>query len=117
MKKIYIAGKVTGEDRQKTVLKFGSAEIRIELNGFKATNPIDVVCNMSEDWQKAMKKCIAAMIECDAVLLLDDWTQSKGALIESQLALDLGIPRFTNINEIVKHFNENGATCNLQSKG
>jgi hypothetical protein len=60
-----------------------------------------------------MKICIQAMIYCDAVLLLDDWTQSKGATIESELAEKLGIPRFTEINQIVKHFENEGAMHNL----
>jgi hypothetical protein len=129
MKLIYIAGKVTGEPFRETAIKFEKAHNEIKGKGFDAIVPIEVVQDYLIDhpekallpekelWQLAMKLCISHMVECDAVLLLEDFSQSKGALIEAQLALDLGIPRFLSIQSLVKHFNENGATSNLQSKG
>lgn len=127
MKLIYIAGKVTGEPFRETAIKFEKAYNEIKGIGFDAIVPLELVQDYlnehpekidlpeKELWQLAMKLCISQMVECDAVLLLDDWTQSKGALMESQLALDLGIPRFTEINQIVKHFNNERAMHNLHN--
>ena len=46
MKKIYIAGKVSGEPIADCTLKFGTAQKEIETLGFEAVNPIAVV----NDW-------------------------------------------------------------------
>lgn len=127
MKLIYIAGKVTGEPFRETAIKFEKAYNEIKGIGFDAIVPLELVQDYlnehpekielpeKELWQLAMKLCISQMVECDAVLLLDDWTRSKGALIESQLALDLGIPRFTTIDEIVKHYEAKRTTDHIHN--
>ncbi len=38
-----------------------------------------------------MKLCIAELLTCDAVVLLEDWENSKGAIIERKLAEDMNI--------------------------
>lgn len=93
-KKIYIAGKVTGLPIHEVTMKFGSAQKELESKGFVAINPLEVVNDWQCDWQTAMKKCIKALIECDAIVLLPDWEESKGAKIERQLAENLQIEIF-----------------------
>ena len=39
-----------------------------------------------------MQVCIKELAECDGLVLLPCWEQSKGAKIERQLADDLNIP-------------------------
>lgn len=90
-KKIYIAGKVTGEPIDKTITKFSQAQTTIETMGFEVVNPIEVVNNMDEPWHNAMKTCIRAMLDCDAVVILPCWQLSRGAKIERQLADDLDV--------------------------
>jgi hypothetical protein len=90
-KKIYICGKVTGLPIHDVTMKFGNAEKIIVSNGLTAVNPLSVVNDFKCPWPEAMKKCIAAMVQCDAILLLDDWMDSKGALIEQRIASDIGI--------------------------
>lgn len=90
-KKIYIAGKVTGEDRQACIAKFNNAKDLLEVMGFEVVNPLEVVNDWNTTWLEAMKACLKALIDCDAILLLDDWHFSSGAKIEFQLATDLGI--------------------------
>lgn len=91
--KIYIAGKVSGLDHYDVVRKFAAAEKEIREAGYIPVNPIEEVDNPQEEWQPAMKKCIAAMMQCDAVYFLRDYTDSKGALIEYHLARDIDMPR------------------------
>lgn len=93
-KKVYIAGKVTGLNPDIVSSKFQNAEIQVELLGFEAVNPIKVVNNITEPWESAMKICVKAMLECDAVVILPCWSLSTGARIERQLAAALGIPIF-----------------------
>lgn len=101
-KKIYIAGKVTGEPIAECTMKFGAAQKQIEALGFEAVNPLEVVGDFKAPWDLAMKKCIEALIYCDGVLLLQDCLESKGAMIERGLAQSMGIPTFYDI----KRFNE-----------
>lgn len=93
-KKIYIAGKVTGLQQQEVVDKFAKAQNEIEEMGFEVVNPINVVKDFDTSWNKAMRICIAALTECDAIALLPDWSNSKGAIFEYEISRQLEIPDF-----------------------
>ncbi len=95
-KRIYIAGKVTGENRKECIEKFGNAQVELEKQGFIGLNPIQLVGDWNTSWKVAMKICICHLMTADAVLLLEDWELSNGAKIEKQLAQDLNIPIFNN---------------------
>jgi hypothetical protein len=84
--KIYIAGKVTGENRLDVLYKFSKAEQLIKSYGFVAVNPIRVVNNWDCPWEEAMKLCINALLECDAVYPLPCAARSRGAMLELQIA-------------------------------
>lgn len=91
MKKIYIAGKVTGEPIAECTMKFGQAQKELETWGFEGVNPLAVVGDFKSSWDAAMKKCIKALVDCDGMVILPDWQESPGAKIERQLAEDLNI--------------------------
>lgn len=97
MKKIYIAGKVTGLPQDTVIKKFADLQINLERCGFKVINPIEVVSDFNTPWNEAMKLCIKALVDCDAVYLMDCHTQSVGAMIEMQLAVNLKIPCVNNV--------------------
>jgi hypothetical protein len=90
-KTIYVAGKITGlPDLNKP--KFDAAVRELRSRGFIVRNPHEICDGLpEEEWHKCMRKCIAVMMECDIVVLLDDWVFSRGAIIESNLASDIGI--------------------------
>ena len=93
-KKIYIAGKVTGEDRAECTAKFQKVQESIEALGFEAINPLQVVGDWQTPWNKAMRMCVAKLTECDGIVLLPDWTKSKGAKIEWDISKLLELPDF-----------------------
>jgi hypothetical protein len=93
-KKIYIAGKVTGEDQQECIDKFQKVKEQIEALGFEAVNPLEVVGDWKTPWNKAMRMCIAKLTECDAIAMIPDWFNSKGAKIEYEVSKLLAIPSF-----------------------
>jgi hypothetical protein len=86
MKKIYVCGKITGDpDYDKKFLK---EEDRLFSLGYEPVNPAAFI-SRKEEWSKAMRTAIRAMLLCDGVSLLPDWKKSKGAKIEVRLAREL----------------------------
>lgn len=100
MKKIYIAGKVTGENQMECVYKFAEAQKCLEDQGFEAVNPLEVVGDWETPWTIAMTLCLAALKTCDGILMLPDHIHSRGANIEMVRAIENGLPVFQNYNDI-----------------
>ena len=93
--KIYICGKVTGLPYKQVRDKFNEAEQKLKGMGFTPVNPVQFVPEACE-WNTAMKICISRLIDCDAIFLLPDYKQSKGAMLEYEIAkaLDFKIISF-----------------------
>jgi hypothetical protein len=104
-KKIYIAGKVTGLSHDEVYAKFADMQTNLESVGFEVANPIEIVNNAKSTWLEAMKLCIAELLTCDAVYLLPCHNNSKGALIEKQLATNLNIPCVSNVFALIDLWN------------
>lgn len=90
--RIYIAGKVTGEDRLECALKFETAKNELSAMGFEPVNPLEVVGTWDITWEEAMKKCLKALMDCHAIYMLPCCANSKGAKLEIKNALELKIP-------------------------
>lgn len=93
-KKIYIAGKVSGESLAECTMKFGRVQKMIEALGYEAVNPLELVTDFKTPWNIAMRMCIAKLVDCDAIVLIPDWSNSKGAIIEYNLSRHLEMPNF-----------------------
>lgn len=94
--KIYIAGKVTGEAKENCQAKFNQAQKELEELGFDAINPVALVNNWNATWSEAMRICIAALMECEAIYMLPCSGKSKGAKIEHAVSKKLGMPVLRN---------------------
>ena len=91
-KKVYISGAISGLPIEDVKMSFNSAEKTLEERGFIPVNPIKVQPFVKGfTWLDYMKADIKALVDCDAIYLLDNWESSKGAVIEVDLALSLGI--------------------------
>lgn len=99
MKRIYIAGKVTGEPKHTCALKFATAQKELEKRGYEVVNPITVVNDFNADWQTAMRKCIIALMDCQGIYFLPDWQDSQGAKVEYKLAETVGIEIVNLVSE------------------
>ncbi|MDR1897106.1 MAG: DUF4406 domain-containing protein [Prevotellaceae bacterium] len=86
--KLYISGKITGDKNYRK--KFAAAEKHLINAGYEVVNPAKL-CGADTDWNKAMRICIKAMMDCDGVALLGDWKNSTGARTEHDLGLDVGM--------------------------
>ena len=90
MKKTYISGKITGIENEAYDM-FESAQMYLLIIGQNPVNPMKLPHNHNKSWEAYMKEDIKALLECDAIYMLENWRGSKGARIECKLADDLGI--------------------------
>jgi len=88
MGKIYISGKITGDENYKA--KFADSEWRLVKSGWKSiVNPARLSpCNT---WENYMLRDIKLLFTCTAIYMLKDWKESKGARIEHAIALNINL--------------------------
>ena len=92
--KIYISGPMTGLSEYNKPA-FMNAERRIRKAGHEPVNPAALPHDHGHTWEEYMREDIKALMYCDAILLLDGWEKSKGAVIEFTLAAHVGIKEIT----------------------
>ncbi|TDL99594.1 MAG: hypothetical protein C4K58_06800 [Flavobacteriaceae bacterium] len=94
--RIYISGKISGEQESSYFVKFKNAQIYLETLGFEeVVNPLDIHgTNPVKSWEEFMVTDIEALFSCTAVYFLKDWQDSKGARIEFAIAREMGLDLF-----------------------
>lgn len=75
MKKVYIAGKITGDPSYRS--KFRAAQRKFEREGYKAMNPAALPRDFP--YECYFPICRAMIDSCEYFCLLCDWTESQGA--------------------------------------
>jgi len=108
----YISGKVTGVPQNLVIEKFGRIEKLLESAGYLVINPASMI-PFDMDWYEAMRTCLALLMRCDCIYLLNDWRSSRGATIERALALDMGINIISHIIDPVEISKETDANSEL----
>lgn len=94
--KVYISGKISGLDYDYAFDRFEAAEKLLNKHGFEVVNPMKIEHKHDESWVSYMKNDIKAMCDCDTIFMLDNYKESKGAVIELNLATKL---HFTVLHE------------------
>ena len=88
--KIYISGKISGLLESEALELFEQAEkVCVEM-GYEPVNPMKLNHNHDKSWEAYMKEDIIALMGCDAIYMLSNWSFSKGARVEFDLACNLG---------------------------
>ena len=90
MKRFYVAGPMTGYP-DLNFPAFHAAAARLRAIGHHVENPAEINADPSAGWLECMRADIARLVTCDAVYLLPGWSKSRGACIEHQLAVGLGL--------------------------
>lgn len=84
--KIYISGKISGIEKEAK-RKFESAEQVLNYAGWTdIVNPFKLPDNHDKTWRSYMKECINALLQCGAIYMLKNWEDSRGAIIEHDIA-------------------------------
>lgn len=105
MKRIYIAGKVSGLPIEEVITKFHKKQMELINDGHTVINPVELIGQINAvrenkrleplvdkyDRKQIMRICIIELLNCHEVHLLHDWEHSKGALEEIGMALKYGI--------------------------
>lgn len=89
--KIYISGKISDLPTEQVREKFAKAEAQIRAFGHEPVNPLDNGQPSTATWAQQMTASIALLFECDAIYLLPDWGDSRGARIEANIAEECGL--------------------------
>lgn len=90
MRRVYVAGPMTGLP-EFNFPAFRAAAEQLKAAGYEAVNPADHGVIDGYTWADYMRLDIAQLVGCDAVALLPGWEGSKGANIERDLAVKLGM--------------------------
>lgn len=105
MKRIYISGQITGLDLKMAEEYFKAAEQVITDMGHIAINPMVILPYSPElTWENYMVADIKAIFTCDAMLMLENWKNSKGAKIEHAIAQGKGIDVYYSLDSIPASF-------------
>lgn len=93
--KIYISLPITGHDIKKVEEMCNAAKEKIKSKGHEPVSPLDL-CNgdYSKPYSYYIGVDMQAILECDAVLFLDGYKNSKGCTLELAAAQIYGKKRF-----------------------
>lgn len=108
--KVFISGKITGEPVLDCLHKFGSVEVSHHFGGYNEllglqeldevtfVNPLLIEgIHFGISHQEAMDLCFKELDTCQAIFMLKDWKDSKGALMEHERAKRLKIKIFYEV--------------------
>lgn len=83
--KVFISGLKT----PATIEDFKNAESLLLSMDMQPVNPIED--NITESWEKQLLKDSKLLFDCDAILMLTNWVESKKARIEKHIAEELNL--------------------------
>lgn len=97
--RIYISGKITGLDIEVARGYFEAVEEALLKAGLTPVNPFKILSyEPNKSWKEYMLADIEALMDCDAILMLENWTDSKGAKVEHAIAEKMGMKLYYSKN-------------------
>lgn len=92
--KVYISGPISGLPTEEVERAFGEAEAAILACGHEPVNPLRNGLPESADWHEHMRADLRLLLECDAIYMIGEWWNSRGARLEWQWARELWIAEY-----------------------
>jgi hypothetical protein len=87
----YIAGPMSGLPEFNHPM-FHRVAKHLRDRGVEVRNPAEVDGgSMGKPWEFYMRLALRSLLECDSVVLLPGWRNSRGAVIEERIARELGM--------------------------
>lgn len=105
IKKVYIAGKITGLEREKYLANFKEIEVALNEREFVAINPTCLPVGLEH--HEYMHICYGMIDIADAVYFQENWMSSPGAVMEYEYAKAQGKEMFFNCLEEIGHGQHN----------
>ena len=99
-KKVYISLPISGRELDNVKEEAAIAKSEIESLGFEAVTPFEISPDENASYATHMGNDIAALLECDAIVLLHGWEQSKGCNLEMQAAQIYQKPTFMGMEHL-----------------
>jgi len=93
MKRIFISGKITGLSREEAGDNFYNVEAKFRAEGHECFNPIRMADKVGWNlpYNYYMSECLKELPYCDAIYMIKNWRESRGAKIEYMVAKQLGL--------------------------
>ena len=89
-KRAYLSGPMTGmPDLNFPAFHAAAADLR--SRGVDVVNPAEINTDIGKSWKACLRADVAALCDCDAIVLLPGWERSNGAQLELHVAHRLGI--------------------------
>lgn len=88
--KLYISGPMSNLP-ESNYPAFNAAAAQLRAMGHVVENPAENPIPVCGTWQGYMRMALVQLARVDGVVLLPGWTRSKGARIECQVAVGLGL--------------------------
>ena len=85
MKTCYISGRITGLPVEEYTANFERAAAILTLAGFIAVSPLNIK-PLFKTWFWFMVSDLFVLTFCDCIYMLDNWRDSRGAMIEYKWA-------------------------------
>lgn len=86
MKKVYISLPISGRNLDDVRHDIKEASELLKAQGYIPVSPLEIQPDLNAPYSILMGNDIAALLESDAMLLLDGWENSKGCRLEKQVA-------------------------------
>jgi hypothetical protein len=90
--KWYLAGPMTGH-KDSNYPAFAKATQALRAMGLDVVSPHETMENMDErlSWDECIRHDLRTLTTCTGIILLPGWSESRGANLEFQTALALGL--------------------------
>lgn len=91
-KSVYISAPITGVDKTKSDKAFlQGLKLAYNLGYGRIIDPRQNGLPKDAPWSKHMAADIARLVSCDAIILCQGWSRSRGCRLEYRIARELGI--------------------------